>query len=85
MTLYHTYISLFPLPFRPVILYTTPQKIYINDVTTMTKVGQDLSAEFSFNVSYFLKNEEKENIKCVVQLLGKQACQSCPSCQTNSC
>jgi len=56
---------------RPVILYTTPQKIYINDVTTMTKVGQDLSAEFSFNVSYFLKNEEKENIKCVVQLLGE--------------
>ena len=47
----------------------------------MTKVGQDLSAEFSFNVSYFLKNEEKENIKCVVQLLGKQASQSSPSCQ----
>ena len=37
----------------------------------MTRVSQDLSAEFFFNVSYFLKNEEKENIKCVVQLLGK--------------
>ena len=38
----------------------------------MTRVSQDLSAEFFFNVSYFLKNEEKENIKCVVQLVGKE-------------
>ena len=53
------------------VLYTTPRNIYINDITTSTKVSQDLSAEFFFNVSYFLKNEEKENIKCVVQLLGR--------------
>ena len=59
------------IEFRPVLLYTTPKNIYINDITTMTRVSQDLSAEFFFNVSYFLKNEEKENIKCVVQLLGK--------------
>ena len=57
---------------RPVSLYRTPEKIYITDVTTSTRVNQDMSAQFSYNVSYFLKNEEKENIKCVVQLLGKE-------------
>ena len=53
-------------------LYRTPSKIYIRDITTSTRVNQDLSAQFSYNVSYFLQNEEKENIKCVIQLLGKE-------------
>ena len=57
---------------RPVTLYRTPEKIYIQDITTSTRVNQDLSAQFTYNVSYFLKNEEKENIKCVIQLLGKE-------------
>ena len=53
-------------------LYRTPEKIFITDITTSTRVNQDLSAQFSYNVSYFLENEEKENIKCVIQLLGKE-------------
>ena len=53
-------------------LYRTPEKIFITDITTSTRVNQDLSAQFSYNVSYFLQNEEKENIKCVIQLLGKE-------------
>ena len=57
---------------RPVTLYRTPEKLYITDITTSTRVNQDLSAQFTYNVSYFLKNEEKENIKCVVQLVGKE-------------
>ena len=57
---------------RPVTLYRTPEKLYITDITTSTRVNQDMSAQFTYNVSYFLKNEEKENIKCVVQLVGKE-------------
>ena len=55
----------FPLLSRPPTL-----AIFSVQFHRVAKVSQDLSAEFFFNVSYFLKNEEKENIKCVVQLLG---------------
>ena len=54
---------------RPVLLHTTPKKLYITDITVNTKVGEDLSADFSFDVKYFIKNQEKENIQCNVQLL----------------
>ena len=58
---------------RPVLLYTTPKNLFINDITTFTRVSEDLSAEFFFNVSYVIKNYEKEKIKCKVQLLGKSS------------
>lgn len=54
---------------RPVILYTTPKAIHIKDVTTSTKVAEDLSATFYFDVNYFISKKDKEDIQCVVQLL----------------
>ena len=50
-------------------LYTTPKSLYISDITTSTKVGEDLSAEFSFDVEYHLENQEKEDVQCNIQLL----------------
>ena len=54
---------------RTVMLYTTPKSLYISDITTSTKVGEDLSAEFSFDVEYHLENQEKEDVQCNIQLL----------------
>jgi len=54
---------------RPVVLYTTPKDLFINDITTNTAVHEDLSATFNFQVKYFLKNQKKENIQCNIQLL----------------
>jgi len=54
---------------RPVMLYTTPKGIHIKDVTTETKVGEDLSAKFEFKVDYAINDKDKEDIQCIIQLL----------------
>jgi len=53
---------------RPVLLYTTPKRIQIKDVTTSTTVSEDMSATFNFAVKYDISNKDEEDVQCIVTL-----------------
>jgi len=53
---------------RPVLLYTTPKRVQIMDVTTSTTVSEDMSATLNFAVKYHINDKDEEDVQCVVTL-----------------
>lgn len=59
---------------RPVVLYATPQQMYVKDITVVTAVSQDTKeASVQFAVDYHTEDGDNGNIQCVVELIDKKS------------